>query len=68
MPSAISKRTTKTTRIKHVALRVAAKDVGNAPGGLESLRRQLKALGAVRTTPAMKRRLKAAGAWGMPRE
>jgi hypothetical protein len=35
---------------------------------LPALRRRLKALGAVRVTPDMKRRLIAAGAWGMPKE
>ena len=68
MPSTISKPTTKTIRVKQSLMHVSPEAVKHAPATLPSLRRRLKSLGAVRTTPEMKRRLVAAGAWGMPEE
>lgn len=68
MPSATSKRTTKTTRVKHRIVRVPAGTAKNVPRSLAELRRWLKSEGAVPMTPDMKRRLIAAGEWGMPKE
>ena len=68
MQSTISRRTTKTIRVKHSIMSVPAEERKNLATTLPELRRRLKVHGAVRTTPAMKRRLIAAGAWGMPIE
>ena len=68
MPSTISKPTTKTIRVKQSLMHVSPEAVKNAPATVAGLRRRLKSLGAVRTTPQMKRRLVAASAWGMPNE
>ena len=68
MRSIISMRTTKTIRVKHSLLKLSPKEVKDLATNLTELRQRLKALGAVRTSPAMKRRLIAAGAWGMPDE
>lgn len=58
----------KTTRIKHRIVRVPPETVKNAPRSLAELRGWLKSEGAVPMTPDMKRRLIAAGEWGMPKE
>ncbi len=49
-------------------MHVAPEAVKGASTTLAGLHRRLKALGAVRTSPEMKRRLVAAGEWGMPEE
>ena len=49
-------------------IRVPPGELKDSPDNLTELLRWLKAQGAVRMTPAMKRRLIAAGEWGMPEE
>lgn len=68
MRSTTSKPATKTIRVKHSIVTVSAEKRKTLAATLPELRRRLKAYGAVRVTPAMKRRLIAAGAWGMPSE
>ena len=68
MRSSTSKRTTKTIRVKHSIILVPEAERKKLAKNLTEIRRMLRAYGAVRTSPAMKRRLIAAGAWGMPDE
>jgi len=66
MRSNISKRTTKTIRVKHTLRTLSPEERKGLVKTLPELRRYLKSVGAVPVTPAMKRRLIAAGEWGMP--
>jgi hypothetical protein len=68
MPSTISKRVTKTTRVKHTVVRLKPAEVKKFRTTVPALLRWLKSIGAVPVTPDMKRRLIAAGEWGMPKE
>jgi len=68
MRSTTSKPTTKTTRVKHTVAVLSPRERKGLGKSLPELRRKWKAMGAVPVSPAMKRRLIAAGAWGMPAE
>ena len=67
-PSITSRRTTKTIRVRHRIVTLSPEEKKGLAKNLTELRRYLKSVGAVPVTPAMKRRLIAAGAWGMPEE
>jgi len=58
----------KTTKVKQSIRRVPASELAGLPKGLPAMRRWWKSMGAVPVSPAMKRRLIAAGEWGMPKE
>ncbi len=68
MRSTTSKPTTKPIRVKHSFLNVPAAEKARLAKNLTELRQRLKEYGAVPVSPEMKRRLVAAGAWGMPDE
>jgi hypothetical protein len=62
------KRTPQTTTVTHRIFTLPAGKRKGPAGSLAKLRRYLKSVGAVPVTSAMKRRLIAAGEWGMPDE
>ena len=68
MPSIISKPTTRTIRVKQTIRRLRPEELAHLPKTLAETRRWLKAMGAKPIDAATKRRLIAAGEWGMPKE
>jgi hypothetical protein len=58
----------KTTKIRNFVWKRQPQKVEDVPRTLPELRRWLKAEGAKPVDPATKRRLIAAGEWGMPKE
>lgn len=68
MRSITLKSTTRNTRVEHSIVILSPQERKGLSKTVPELRRYLKSMGAVRVTPAMKRRLIAAGAWGMPDE
>jgi hypothetical protein len=55
-------------KVKQSIRRIPASELAGLPKGLPALRRWLKAMGAKPMDAATKRRLIAAGEWGMPKE
>ena len=58
----------RTTTVKQIIRRIPASELAGLPKGLPAMRRWLKAMGAKPIDAATKRRLIAAGEWGMPKE
>ena len=57
-----------TTKIRQSLRKVHPRELAGLPKGLPAMRRWLKAMGAKPVDAATKRRLIAAGEWGMPKE